>query len=46
LNYYKNIKLLNTCFLTWKTDDMFDLIVGNPPYFEKSLFGEEKNLGI
>jgi adenine-specific DNA-methyltransferase len=38
----KNIKLLNQDFLTWKTEDKFDLIVGNPPYFEKSLNNEEK----
>ena len=38
----KNIKLLNQDFLTWKTEDTYDLIVGNPPYFEKSLNEEEK----
>lgn len=32
----KNVKLLNQDFLTWNTNDKFDLIIGNPPYFTKN----------
>lgn len=39
----KNVKLLNQDFLTWNTEDKFDLIVGNPPYFSKNnLNNQEK----
>ena len=38
----KNVKLLNQDFLTWNTEDKFDLIVGNPPYMEKNLNDQEK----
>lgn len=38
----KNIQLLNQDFLTWKSDKKFDLIVGNPPYFEMELSLEQK----
>jgi adenine-specific DNA-methyltransferase len=38
----KNIQLLNQDFLTWKTDKKFDLIVGNPPYFEMELSLQQK----
>lgn len=38
----KNVKLLNQDFLTWNTEDKFDLIVGNPPYMEKNLSEQEK----
>lgn len=38
----KNIKLLNEDFLNWNTTNTFDLIVGNPPYFEKMLNEQEK----
>jgi len=33
----KNIKLINCDFLKWITDKQFDLIIGNPPYFEMYL---------
>ena len=43
----KNIKLINHDFLNWETEEKFDLIVGNPPYFEfkpssniKKLYGD------
>lgn len=38
----ENIKLLNKDFLTWNTENKFDLIIGNPPYFEKNLSKQEK----
>lgn len=38
----KNVKLLNQDFLTWNTEDKFDLIIGNPPYNEKNLSPQEK----
>lgn len=42
--YYSNnnIQLLNQDFLTWNTDKKFDLIVGNPPYFEMELNLKQK----
>ena len=38
----KNIQLYKQDFLTWKTDKKFDLIIGNPPYFEMELNSEQK----
>jgi len=38
----KNVKLLNHDFLTWNTDDKFDLIIGNPPYFTKNNLNKEE----
>jgi adenine-specific DNA-methyltransferase len=38
----KTITLLNEDFLIWNTDKLFDLIVGNPPYFEMSITKEQK----
>lgn len=38
----KNVKLLNRDFLTWNTNIKFDLIVGNPPYFEMGLSKQDK----
>lgn len=41
-SFNKNIKLFNQDFLTWDTDKKFDLIVGNPPYFEMELNNDQK----
>jgi adenine-specific DNA-methyltransferase len=38
----KNIQLYKDDFLTWKTEKQFDLIIGNPPYFEMELNLEQK----
>jgi adenine-specific DNA-methyltransferase len=38
----KNINLINHDFLTWNTDKCYDLIVGNPPYFEFILNSTQK----
>ena len=38
----KNINCICQDFLTWKTTQKFDLVVGNPPYFEMTLNQEQK----
>ena len=38
----KNITLLNVDFLNWKTEKLYDLIIGNPPYFELTITKEQK----
>jgi len=38
-NFGKNVELLNKDFLEYKSNEKFDLIIGNPPYFVVS----EKN---
>ena len=40
----KNVKLLNQDFLTWNTEDKFDLIVGNPPYFSKNNLSKQEKI--
>lgn len=32
IKYKHNIEIINEDFLLWKTDMLFDLIIGNPPY--------------
>jgi len=44
-NHYsknKNIDLINIDFLIWNTDKQFDLVIGNPPYFEFILDPKQK----
>jgi adenine-specific DNA-methyltransferase len=41
-NKQKNITLFNSDFLNWKTEKLYDLIVGNPPYFELTITKEQK----
>jgi len=33
LKFKNNISILNRDFIKYKTDDLYDLIIGNPPYF-------------
>jgi len=43
LTFKNNVKLYNTDFIKYKTDNLYDLIIGNPPYFvcKKSDIPEE-----
>ena len=41
-NKQKNITLFNSDFLNWKNEKLYDLIVGNPPYFELTISKEQK----
>jgi adenine-specific DNA-methyltransferase len=41
-NKEKNITLFNVDFLNWKTEKLYDLIFGNPPYFELTITKEQK----
>jgi len=40
----KNINLENNDFLNWENNIQFDLIIGNPPYFEIFLNNEQKKI--
>jgi len=33
LNFKNNVNILNVDFIKYKTDNLYDLIIGNPPYF-------------